>query len=243
MAHTRIKICGMTRPEDAALAAELGADAIGLNFVGGPRRIPAESAMEMDKILPTSVEMIALKFLDKNVMAPYTDEIMKKTGFIKLERRFNAVQLYGVTIDWIQEPQIPFMQHWVTENISRVWLPLPVHERTSLSRLNDRLSVIGRLAALGLRPGAIVLDTGSADKLGGTGRTFNWNWIAEARAAGELDGLPPIILAGGLNPDNVAEAIRIAQPYAVDVSSGVEVAGKPGVKDPIKMRDFIQAVR
>ncbi|HVT79960.1 MAG TPA: phosphoribosylanthranilate isomerase [Phycisphaerae bacterium] len=87
---------------------------------------------------------------------------------------------------------------------------------------------------------AIVLDTAS-DKLGGTGKSFNWNWIAETRAAGELEGLPPIILAGGLNPENVADAIRIARPYAVDVSSGVEVAGKPGVKDAIKMRDFIQA--
>ena len=89
----------------------------------------------------------------------------------------------------------------------------------------------------------LLLDTASAEKLGGTGKAFDWNWIAEARAAGELDGLPPLILAGGLTPDNVADAIRIARPYAVDVSSGVEVAGRPGIKDPIKMRDFIHAVR
>ena len=90
---------------------------------------------------------------------------------------------------------------------------------------------------------AVVLDTASPDKLGGTGRPFDCHWIAEAREAGELAGVPPIILAGGLNPDNVAEAIRIAKPYAVDVSSGVEVAGKPGIKDAVKMRDFIQAVQ
>jgi phosphoribosylanthranilate isomerase len=98
-----------------------------------------------------------------------------------------------------------------------------------------------RLERLALHPGALVLDTASNKALGGTGETFNWEWIKEARDAGELEGLPPIILAGGLTPENVAEAIRIAQPYAVDVSSGVEVVGKPGVKDPIKMRDFIQA--
>jgi phosphoribosylanthranilate isomerase len=88
-----------------------------------------------------------------------------------------------------------------------------------------------------------VLDTSAPGLLGGTGKTFNWHWIAEARDAGELDGLPPMILAGGLTPDNVAEAIRIAKPYAVDVSSGVEVPGKPGIKDPVKMRDFIQAAK
>jgi phosphoribosylanthranilate isomerase len=97
--------------------------------------------------------------------------------------------------------------------------------------------------AIGKKPSAYVLDTASPEKLGGTGQTFNWNWIAEARAAGELEGLPPIILAGGLTPENVAEAIRIARPYAVDVSSGVEVPGKPGIKDPVKMRDFIQAAQ
>jgi phosphoribosylanthranilate isomerase len=92
-------------------------------------------------------------------------------------------------------------------------------------------------------PAAFVLDTASKTQLGGTGQSFNWHWIAEARAAGELTGLPPIILAGGLTPDNVADAIRIVRPYAVDVSSGVEVPGKPGIKDPLKLRDFIQAVR
>src|SRR6185369_13376000 len=92
-------------------------------------------------------------------------------------------------------------------------------------------------------PDALLLDTASKSALGGTGESFNWNWIAEAREAGELNGLPPIILAGGLTPDNVAEAIRIARPYAVDVSSGVEVPGKPGIKDPLKIRDFIQAAK
>ena len=94
-----------------------------------------------------------------------------------------------------------------------------------------------------LIPPAILLDTAAAGKLGGTGQSFDWNWIAEARAAGELEGLPPIILAGGLTPDNVAEAIRIARPYAVDVSSGVEFPGQPGIKDPARIKAFVQAVR
>ena len=96
------------------------------------------------------------------------------------------------------------------------------------------------LTRLQLHPAALLLDTASP-KLGGTGQPFNWNWIAEARAAGELENL--LILAGGLNPDNVAEAIRIAHPYAVDVASGVEYPNQPGIKDPARVKAFIQAVR
>ncbi len=143
-------------------------------------------------------------------------------------------QFYGIT-----EAFIPGLRNEAAVGITDrpdTWLPLKVENRESIFQLNSRV------ARLGLRPGAILLDTAHENKLGGTGQSFNWHWIAEARAAGELAGLPPIILAGGLTPDNVADAIRIAQPYAVDVSSGVEVVGKPGIKDPIKMRDFIQAV-
>jgi len=83
---------------------------------------------------------------------------------------------------------------------------------------------------------AWLLDAFSPDQCGGTGETFNWNLAVEAKALGR-----PIVLAGGLTPDNVAEAIRVVQPYAVDVSSGVESA--PGRKDHAKVRAFIRAAR
>ena len=80
--------------------------------------------------------------------------------------------------------------------------------------------------------------------LGGTGKDVQLELDRRGEDAGELEGLPPIILAGGLTPENVGgRRCRLMRPYAVDVSSGVEVAGRPGIKDPIKMRDFIQAAR
>jgi phosphoribosylanthranilate isomerase len=83
---------------------------------------------------------------------------------------------------------------------------------------------------------ALLLDTYSPGALGGTGETFNWDLAVEAQKLGK-----PIFLAGGLTPENVAEAVRKVRPFAVDVSSGVESA--PGKKDPSKVRAFIQAVR
>jgi phosphoribosylanthranilate isomerase len=83
---------------------------------------------------------------------------------------------------------------------------------------------------------AWLLDAYSRDKLGGTGKRFNWDLALEARKSGRL-----IFLAGGLTPDNVAEAVKRVQPYAVDVSSGVETS--PGRKDHVKVRAFIQAAK
>jgi len=83
---------------------------------------------------------------------------------------------------------------------------------------------------------AWLLDAYAADKLGGTGTTFNWELVSEAKKAGK-----PIFLAGGLTPGNVAEAVRRVQPFGVDVSSGVEI--EPGKKDPGKVRAFIAAAK
>jgi len=94
------------------------------------------------------------------------------------------------------------------------------------------------------RIAGLLLDTPpAADAVvtGGSGHAFDWTALADAKRAGLFDDLPPLILAGGLTPDNVAEAIRIARPYAVDVSSGVE--SERGVKDPAKIAAFCAAVR
>jgi phosphoribosylanthranilate isomerase len=91
------------------------------------------------------------------------------------------------------------------------------------------------------RPVGIVLDAFDASRLGGTGQPFHWPWLVEAREAGELDGWPPILLAGGLGPDNVAEAVTQTQPWGIDVASGVESA--PGHKDFDKMSRLIKAAR
>jgi phosphoribosylanthranilate isomerase len=104
-----------------------------------------------------------------------------------------------------------------------------VKDSTSLDMIEDSIHIY--------QPHALVLDTFVRDKLGGSGQTFNWDLAVEAK---QRFGLP-VILAGGLNPDNVTDAIEAVHPYAVDVSSGIEAA--PGYKDHRKLRAFIQAVR
>ncbi|HEY4328505.1 MAG TPA: phosphoribosylanthranilate isomerase [Phycisphaerae bacterium] len=225
MSRTRIKICGITRPEDAALAAELGADAIGLNFVRGPRQLDLERGREIVQSLftpPMRPNIVALC----GWRGPEAPNCLT-TGEVANNLRVDRFQIYGQSELRLADGEdgVPY------------WMVASISGRKSITDLAIFLGIEK------LRPLAILLDTASSTQLGGTGQSFNWNWIAEARAAGELAKLPPIILAGGLTPENVAEAIRIAQPYAVDVSSGVEAAGKPGVKDSIKMRDFIQAVQ
>jgi len=88
---------------------------------------------------------------------------------------------------------------------------------------------------------AVLLDTYCPDAKGGTGRRFNWEMVADARAAGALAGIDPIILAGGLDPNCVGRAVDLIKPWAVDVASGVEK--EPGVKDLRKVEAFIRATR
>ena len=231
MARTRIKICGITRPEDAALAAELGADAIGLNFFAGPRKIDAYLARRIIDSIPPLVTTVAL--------TDRMGETDKSAGVVGV-REFPSVypvlairtfQTYGIDLERLDE-------------LGETFWPV-----CGVSGRDFSVQMLALTANPGLRGiwprsvSALVLETAVKGQLGGTGQSFNWNWIAEARAAGELEGLPPIILAGGLTPENVAEAIRIVRPYAVDVSSGVEVPGKRGVKDAGRMKAFVEAVR
>ena len=230
---TRVKICGITSSDDAVLAAEAGADVIGLNFVGGPRQIQnIGAASEIYRTLRDegahpicqSVEIAVLCTVDSTARAG----AMSWSELATLNSSINAYQMYGENAESLSRFSLLGRPWWRVVGIS---------SRQSLGALAVEHAMTAHV------PSAYLLDTASKSALGGTGKSFNWNWIAEAREAGGLEGLPPIILAGGLTPENVAEAIRIARPYAVDVSSGVEVAGKPGVKDPVKMRDFIQAAK
>ena len=225
MHRTRIKICGITRREDGRRAAELGADFVGLNFFTGPRMVTWPQAQGIvASIYPNAAVPIALTgaLPDPENEFPTIDEIRRALPV-------HDFQLYPMAH--------AYRKAFAHMKGIEYWAVVRVAHRAVLTSLREQF------AGIVPAPSAFLLDTATSEKLGGTGRSFNWNWIAESREAGELHGLPPLVLAGGLTPDNVADAIRIAQPYAVDVSSGVEVAGQPGIKDPIKMRDFIQAVR
>jgi len=218
-----VKICGITNITDAQAAADAGADAIGLNFVGGPRLLDVQSAEAIITALPPGVTPVALVRLLDGRLEAAPAELLKRLGV-------SYVQLYG-TVDM---KGLTLLQR-------EGFHPMPV-----IAVKDERF--IGQASAWlsddpQCQPTAIVLDAYDPNKEGGTGGAFCWDWIPAARQARKLDHWPPIILAGGLRPENVAEAIRVVRPYGVDVSSGVEQEGSPGVKDVDKMRAFVRAAK
>ena len=201
----RIKICGITNPEDALLAAELGADALGFIFYPpSPRSVAPDAARAIIAQLPPLVTTVGV-FVDEDAAA--VRDLAARLGL-------DWVQLHG------QEPP-----EYCRSLGRRVIKGFHILDENSLASLPAY-----RGAAQ-----ALLLDTYKKGQTGGTGETFDWHLANEARKYG------PIILAGGLNPDNVARAVDTAQPQAVDVASGVEAA--PGKKDPEKLKKFFAALR
>ncbi|MGA8182646.1 MAG: phosphoribosylanthranilate isomerase [Terriglobia bacterium] len=202
---TRIKVCGITLLEDALLAVELGADALGFNFYRpSPRYIAPDAARVIIQRLPPFVVPVG-------VYANETD--MGHVAAVAAEAGVSAIQLHG--------PQ----------------LPEPAGPPAGYSLI--RAVAVGEgfkaesLAAL--QANAFLLDAFHPQLSGGTGNQFDWELARDANRYGA------IILAGGLNPDNVGRAIRGVRPYAVDLASGVESA--PGQKDPALLRAFFAAVQ
>ena len=140
---------------------------------------------------------------------------------------FDILQLHGrETAHWVNTHlDVPFL---------KVFKPKRAAFTDQIKKFRAKLDRPAQLRA-------VVLDAYDSKLAGGTGKTLPWQWIARARENGKLKKLPPIILAGGLTPDNVAQAVSIAKPAGVDVASGVE--SRPGKKDYIKMRDFIAAAK
>jgi phosphoribosylanthranilate isomerase len=212
MSLFRIKICGVTRPADAASIADAGADAIGLNFYSAsPRFVDDDRAAEIIAALPAHVAKVGV-FVNADAAT-----IRKKVERLGLD----WVQLHG------DEPP-----EFVAE--------LPGLAVIRAVRLQDWASVLlpaskGKLIRL---PKAVLIDAYSASAYGGTGTTVAWEAVPGAK--NRLAGLP-VILAGGLTPENVAEAIQMARPDAVDTASGVE--SSPGIKDLAKVREFVAAAR
>jgi phosphoribosylanthranilate isomerase len=199
----KVKVCGMTRYEDARLALDLGAWAIGLVFhPPSPRAIAPEKAAELIARLPADTISVGV-FVD----APLED-VNRAVERIGLK----AVQLHGA-----ETPE-----YAAGVKAGRVIKAFRVRAGFDDARIDDYPECL------------ILLDAHVEGLPGGTGRAFEWDI---ARKAWER---APIILAGGLNPENVEEAIRTVRPMAVDVSSGVEA--RPGEKDPKKLRLLFDAV-
>ncbi len=200
----RIKICGITRLEDAEAAVAAGVDALGFMFYpGSPRRVSEDVAATIGRSLPPLV-------LRVGVFVEAPEDVIRATA---ARCGLQALQFHGT------EPP---------EFCRRFELPV-----IKAFRIRGPES----LAALrAYDTAAWLLDSYVAGQPGGTGTIFNWDLAVEAVRWGR-----PVFLAGGLTPDNVAEAVRRVRPYAVDVSSGVESA--PGRKDPHRLRALVAAVR
>lgn len=201
--RTRVKICGITRPEDAVAAAEVGVDAIGLVFYPrSPRNIDANRAKEILSAIPPFITSVAL--------------------FLDARPEFISQILNSVPVDLLQfhGDECP--------------ADCGIFGRPYIKAIGMR-GVVNAQAYADTYPDAqgFLLDSHVVGEAGGTGTRFDW---AATPALNK-----PVILAGGLRPDNAAEAIRLARPYALDISSGVESA--PGVKDKELMKAFMTEVR
>jgi phosphoribosylanthranilate isomerase len=202
--NIKVKICGITSVADGLVAAEAGADMIGLMFyAGSPRQVTAPVAAEIARSLPTTVLRVGV------FVNPTTAEVQQAIEGCGL----NLLQFHGE-----ESPQFCTQFGLMSVKAFRI------RDAQSLAALPDYPT------------DAWLLDAYSPAAHGGTGERFNWDLAVAAKALGR-----PIFLAGGLTPENVAGAARHVQPFAVDVSSGVEIA--PGRKDAAKVRAFVQAVR
>ncbi len=214
----RVKVCGITRAEDAAAVAQAGGDAVGLNFFpGSPRCLSWEQALRLRRACPESLKAIGVF-----VNAP-VDFVARCAQQLQL----HAVQLHGD-----EEPE--YLCRLRTQLPPGVGVIRAFRPRNSLDGVLDYLR---RCRSRNVPLEMVLLDApGPRGTYGGTGHVGCWELAAQYA---ELSGQPPLVLAGGLNPANVADAVAVVAPAAVDTASGVEKA--PGVKDPEKIHRFVQA--
>ena len=216
-----VKVCGITRLQDAQTAIALGADWIGLNLVQGPRMISSTIAISIVTRLDRADRAVILTRIEDDKP---TDEAMRSWRDAGVSR----VQVYG-------RPTPATTARLHRAGLSFIAVQ-PCGGREFVERATEMVSSCGTH-----RPEFILLDAESGVALGGTGRLADWDAIEAVRGSGALRSLPPILLAGGLTPENVAEAVRRVGPIGVDVSSGVE--SSPGKKDAARMERFIRAAR
>jgi len=211
-----IKICGTTNLEDALTAVSAGADALGFVFSEkSPRNIDVESARQIVQSLPLHVEKVGV-FVNEPV-----EKILETVG----KARLTAAQLHG-----IESHKPEFIKALKAGQELKVFLVLPGTEVSNGLEWN----VAGERCISG-----VFFDSGTPQQPGGTGTIFDWQATASGiQAMGER---LKVVVAGGLNSNNVGDAIRVLKPWGVDVVSGVEA--RPGKKDPQKVRSFVNAVR
>jgi phosphoribosylanthranilate isomerase len=210
-----IKICGITRVDDALAAAQAGADAIGLNFYpASPRFVsPAQAEAIVAAELPGVVKVGLFVGSDAREVCETFDRL-----------KLDLIQLHG------DEPP-EYLAHLGGRPVMRAF-------RLGPAGLSPVVTYLDDCRRLGCLPRLVLLDAYTPGVYGGTGEIADWAVAAEYRA---MDQVPPLVLAGGLTPQNVTRAIRSVRPAAVDTASGVE--SSPGRKDPAAVAAFVRVAR
>jgi phosphoribosylanthranilate isomerase len=208
----KVKICGITNVRDAKAALAVGADYLGLNFYKRSKRHITPAAA---KKIAQAVQKTGSK---AKLVGVFVNETPERVAQISKAVGLHYAQLHGdetsAEVAQLAKSGVPVIKALRVGPNFRAGAQLSEHKRAK----------------------AILLDGFDPRERGGTGKTFDWH------KAAKITGTKPLFLAGGLTPENVAEAIRIAQPYAVDVCSGVESAASPRKKDPAKIAALLKAV-
>ncbi len=211
---TRIKICGLTRIEDAVAACLAGTDFAGLVFAPGQRQLSKGKALHL-------AEIIHDRKVHPEVVGVFANMNAKEVNRLAHDCQLDYVQLSGdETWEYCREIEKPVIK---AIHVSAGSIPQEIisHIRKGQDILNQKSFIC-------------LLDTWQSGKYGGTGQAFNWE------IARDVASIFPVLIAGGLTPENVSHLIKTIKPWGVDVSSGVETNGK---KDVAKISAFVQAVR
>lgn len=211
---TKVKICGISRTEDALVAAESGADFIGLIFAPSSRRVTPEQAKPIVEALNHGQPRPLVVGVFVNESVDYVNRVAAGVGL-------DLVQISGdETLRYCQKLSKPV--------IKVCHIPAVKTAKQVMDEVAGGLEYMpsGKLTYL--------LDTDTDRKYGGSGQTFDWSIAREVASRFQ------VIVAGGLNPDNVTRLVKEARPWGVDVSSGVETSGQ---KDPAKIRAFIKEAK
>lgn len=254
---TWVKICGITNPEDAVAAVEAGANALGFVFYEkSPRKVTADVVKAITAQLPAKVEKIGV-FVNYSVERVYETVVQSGLTAVQLSGDEDAEfsrALFRAMASGLRRPIIfraysaAIFDKPADQRVG--WDPVAVGlvepDEAYKGKRVQKIHVAENgdlfLETHGFRPGVlsgVLLDSSNAKHRGGTGQAFDWERVQPW--AGVINSISKLIVAGGLNPNNVGDAIHVLHPWGVDVSTGVESA--PGKKDPKKVRAFIGAVR
>ena len=253
---TWVKICGITNLDDALAAIDAGANALGFVFCKkSPRPVTVESARSIVAKVPERIEKVGV----------FVNESVDRVRDAVQQAGLTAVQLHGDESTEFSRALFQKLANGPRPMIFRAWPakifdapgehtvgwdpvaagliePDEAYKGKRVHKIHVAKNGDLFLETHGFRPGVIsgvLLDSSTEEKRGGTGNTFDWERVQPW--AGIINSISKLIVAGGLHPGNVQEAIHVLHPWGVDVSSGVE--REPGKKDPRKVRAFIQAVR